>query len=293
MANPAQSSRLDTALKLLLITFVSLVAFSTGVYVGKEMSNSDYQLKTMEADFQAQKTAAQKNKDIDVEEKDALVEDEVAQMSQKMIKSEKDQLGESVVKEEKAEAKAETKEESKAVAKVETKAEPKKVAERKAEPAKKEARAVASDEKPIKKVAKANEEPSINLKKSKVDLDEVHKTAARIVKNEVPTTENKAPEKNEVRVPSSLPKSVGTANGAGFTVQVASFPTEDEARKQVETLIRKGFPAFPIEATIGGKTWYRVSLGNFKTQKEAATYRIQLIKDSDIKKAIVAKVSPN
>ena len=121
MANPAQSSRLDTALKLLLITFVSLVAFSTGVYVGKEMSNSDYQLKTMEADFQAQKTAAQKNKDIDVEDKDAIVEDEVAQMSQKMIKSEKDQLGESVVKEDKAEAKAETKEEAKAVAKAEPK----------------------------------------------------------------------------------------------------------------------------------------------------------------------------
>jgi outer membrane biosynthesis protein TonB len=292
MANPAQSSRLDTALKLLLITFVSLVAFSTGVYVGKEMSNSDYQLKTMEADFQAQKTAAQKNKDFDVEEKDAIVSDEVAQMSEKMIKSEKDQLGESVVKEEVADGKTEPK----AVAKNEAKTEPKKaekVAVKKPEPVKKDVREVASDEKPIKKVAKATEEPSINLKKSKVNLDEVHKTADRIVKNEVPTTETKAAEKSESRVPSSLPKSVGTASGAGFTVQVASFPTEDEARKQVETLIRKGFPAFPIEATIGGKTWYRVSLGNFKTQKEAATYRIQLIKDSDIKKAIVAKVSPN
>ncbi len=285
MANPAQSSRLDTALKLLLITFVSLVAFSTGVYVGKEMSNSDYQLKTMEADFQAQKTAAQKNKDLDVEEKDALVADEVTQMSDKMIKSEKDQLGESVVKDETAK---DVKTEAKTEAKPEHKTE--KVAEHKE--AKKEAREVASSEKPIKKVAKNAEEPSINLKK-KVNLDEVHKTADRIVKNEVPTTDTKTAEKNESRVPSSLPKSVGTANGAGFTVQVASFPTEEEAKKQVETLVRKGFPAFPIEATIAGKTWYRVSLGNFKTQKEAATYRIQLIKDSDIKKAIVAKVSPN
>ena len=52
----------------------------------------------------------------------------------------------------------------------------------------------------------------------------------------------------------------------------------------------KGFPAFPVEATIGGKTWYRVSVGSFKTQKEAITYRAQLLKQASLPSAIVQKI---
>lgn len=297
MANQGQSTRLDTALKLLLITFVSLVAFFTGAYVGKAMSDSDHQLKAMEADFQTQKTAAEKHKDLDVADKDALVDEEVAQMSDKIMKTEKDQLGESEVKET-AEAKVGEKTEVKtADAKAPVKAnEPETKTLVKAVKPTKQTREVAAEEKPIKKItAHVVEEPSLSVKKSKLDLSEVHKTAERIAKNEVATSDEQVSQKPEAnsRIPSSLPKSVGTASGPGFTVQVASFPTSDEAKKQVDELVKKGFPAFPIEATISGKTWYRVSLGNFKTQKEAAQYRIQLIKDSDIKKAIVAKVSPN
>ena len=256
------------------------------------MSDSDHQLKAMEADFQTQKTAAEKHKNLDVADKDALVDEEVAQMSDKIVKSEKDQLGESVVAESKPEPKA----------KGEEKKTEEKTAEKTSEkPTRKEAaktnkptRDVAAEEKPIKKVAHASEEPSLSVKKSKLDLSEVHKTAERIAHSETGVSDEPVSQKTEgnSRIPSSLPKSVGTASGPGFTVQVASFPTSDEAKKQVDDLVKKGFPAFPIEATISGKTWYRVSLGNFKTQKEAAQYRLQLIKDSDIKKAIVAKVSP-
>ena len=335
MANQAQSTRLDTALKLLLITFVSLVAFFTGAYVGKSMSDSDHQLKAMEADFQTQKTAAEKHKDLDVADKDALVDEEVAQMSDKIVKAEKDQLGESAVREvaeaghgatheDKHDAKGhdakapekvaaaghDTKgHDAKAPEKVaatghdtkgpEVKA-PEKVADhshdkpaaKMPEKAAHPTREIATEEKSIKKVARGIDEPSLSVKKSKLDLSEVHKTADRIAHNEATTSDEMVSQKPESRIPSSLPKSVGTASGPGFTVQVASFPTPDEAKKHVEELIKKGFPAFPIEATISGKTWYRVSLGNFKTQKEAAQYRLQLIKDSDIKKAIVARVSP-
>ncbi len=344
MANQAQSSRLDTALKLLLITFVSLVAFFTGAYVGKAMSDSDHQLKAMEADFQTQKTAAEKHKDLDVADKDALVDEEVAQMSDKIVKAEKDQLGESLVKEN-VEPKAEAKgHEAKGAEKVAEHGHDKtaekvaehghekaaekvadhgtaktteKVAEHGAakttekvadtshekaheagaakmpEKQAKATREIATAEKPIKKQSHAYDDPSLSVKKSKLDLSEVHKTAERIANNEATTSDEMVSQKPETsRIPSSLPKSVGTASGPGFTVQVASFPTSEEAKKQVEELIKKGFPAFPIEATISGKTWYRVSLGNFKTQKEAAQYRLQLIKDSEIKKAIVAKVSP-
>ncbi len=292
MANQGQSTRLDTALKLLLITFVSLVAFFTGAYVGKAMSDSDHQLKAMEADFQTQKTAAEKHKNLDVADKDALVDEEVAQMSDKIMKSEKDQLGESLVKEAATEMKGDAK--GKAAEKTAEKETAEKPAAKTAAKSTKPNREIATEEKPIKKVAHASEEPSLNVKKSKLDLSEVHKTAERIASNETALSDEPVSQKEEPtsRIPSSLPKSVGTASGPGFTVQVASFPTSEEAKKQVDELVKKGFPAFPIEATISGKTWYRVSLGNFKTQKEAAQYRLQLIKDSDIKKAIVAKVAP-
>ena len=56
--NELGSSRMDTVLKMLLIAFVSLLAFSSGVYFGKQMSDSDHQLKALESDFSSQKYAA-------------------------------------------------------------------------------------------------------------------------------------------------------------------------------------------------------------------------------------------
>ena len=75
--NQSGSSRMDTVLKMLLIAFISLLAFSSGVYFGKQMSDSDYQLKALESDFSTHaKTADAKGAEVAPE--DAIADEEVA-----------------------------------------------------------------------------------------------------------------------------------------------------------------------------------------------------------------------
>lgn len=242
------SSRLDTVLKMLLIAFVSLLAFSSGVYFGKQMSDSEYQLKALEKDFNDnEKVASTDEASGDQAEaaapaQDAMIDEEVAQLSNKYMKADDDgdETG----------AKDTTKDASREVASVDEK-------------------------KPAKADAK------------KVDLNDVKKVAERVLKNEAPTV----PEKQaKSRKPASLPKVAAPSVTAEYTVQVASYPVESQAQTQAADLVKKGFPAYPIEATVKGKTWYRVSVGSFKTQKDAAEYRTQLMKQANLSSAIVQKI---
>jgi len=54
-----------------------------------------------------------------------------------------------------------------------------------------------------------------------------------------------------------------------FTVQVASTSKRDEAERLVALLAGRDFAAYWIEATVGGKTVYRVRVGSFPTREAA------------------------
>jgi cell division septation protein DedD len=75
-----------------------------------------------------------------------------------------------------------------------------------------------------------------------------------------------------------------------YTVQVASYPDETEAKKHASSLEGKGFSAFYIPAKVKGNTWYRVSVGLFNNQSTANSFRKDLMKQADIKSAIVTKI---
>lgn len=298
MKNQAGTSRLDTVLKMLLIAFISLLAFSSGVYFGKEMSDSDYKLKALESDFKEQKEAEHKNLDQKADE--ALVDEEVAALSDKMIASEKDKLKDEPVEQGDRSVASEKHDDAHHDdhGKVETpvkaathdthvKAEAKGHDAHAAKPAAKQdapakiSKTTAHESEPVDH---ADHAPAAK----KPDLTEVHKVAKRVANNEAPTEPRKP--SAEPRSPQSLPKTVGASADFEFTVQVASYPSAEEAKKHVDELIKKGFPAYPVEAAVGGKNWYRVSVGSFKSQKEAGTYRAQLMKQAEIKSAIVQKI---
>lgn len=76
-----------------------------------------------------------------------------------------------------------------------------------------------------------------------------------------------------------------------YTVQVASYPNLNDAESMSESLVKKGFPAFPIKVSINGQDWYRVSVGSFKTKKEAADYQVSLKKQGVVKDAVVQKLT--
>ena len=63
-----------------------------------------------------------------------------------------------------------------------------------------------------------------------------------------------------------------------YTIQVASWPTLEQARKDQISLRENGYDAY-IEQTTINKTnqiWYRVRIGNFKTKSTAMTVQSEL-----------------
>lgn len=313
LLNERGASSWDLVLKILSITLVSLFAFSSGVWFGKKLSDSDHQRMALEGEFdkEVRKTASTDEHGEELDDKEALSDEEVAAAADKALdahkaKSEAPEKAEVVAEhgapthgEKTAATKSETKTAANehaahgAAATAEkapaAKAETKTAANEHAAPAhgapshgaaapaaKVATRAVASTEKATEKSGKP-------------DLSAVHQAATRVANNAAPVDKEKpAPES---RVPSSLPKTVGATNDVEFTVQVASYPTADAAKEHVDAMVKKGFPAFPVEAKINGKTWYRVSVGSFKSFNDASKFRAQLLKQADLPSAIVQKVA--
>ena len=274
MKNQVGSSRMDTVLKLLLVAFISLLAFSSGVYFGKQLSDSDYQLKALESDFNQGGAQAKADHGSGHEggHDEAINEEEVAALSDKWVNSEKEELakdghGESrkIASDEHADAHAAPAAKghndhaapAKAAAGHDDHAAPAKAAaghDDHAAPAK---AAAGHDEhaapaaKPAAK-ADAHDEHDDHAaaapKGTKPDLSAAHKAAVRVANNAAPD-EPAAPHA-ESRQPNSMPKTVGTSRDVEFTVQVASYPTADAAKDHAQDLVKKGFPAFPVEATI-------------------------------------------
>lgn len=98
----------------------------------------------------------------------------------------------------------------------------------------------------------------------------------------------KAPEH---RKPSSIPQDVAQYSVGKFTVQIASFPAEKEAKTRAEELKTKGYSAFYVPANIKGQTWYRVSVGLFSTEEEAKSYRQDFMTKTQLSTAIVQKIT--
>jgi hypothetical protein len=57
-----------------------------------------------------------------------------------------------------------------------------------------------------------------------------------------------------------------------FTIQVAAYLKEADAKRYVERLREKELDAYWTRATGGGKTWYQVRVSHFATKAEAKTY---------------------
>jgi len=265
MTDQVGSSRVDTVLKMLLIAFISLLAFSSGVYFGKQMSDSDYQLKALEGDFNHKTAKVAKSKDPEAHESEhedeVLADDEVTALSEKYVNSEKDAFNE-------------TSEKTAHGEKSEKKEDVRKIASTDADQG--ESRGRAAEHAPTH---------------GKPDLSAAHTAANRIANNTTPTeTSSKQPSQPENRAPNSLPKTVGASSEVEFTVQVASYPTAEAAKEHANDLVKKGFPAFPVEATVNGRTWFRVSVGSFKTMKEATSYRGQLLRQAELQSAIVQRI---
>ncbi|MDG0815408.1 SPOR domain-containing protein [Bdellovibrio svalbardensis] len=265
------AAKTDVVVKLVLVFFISLLSFSIGTFVGKKYSDNQHQLSQLEPQKaeKADREVASVEEGTEGEKKSSgtMTDAEIAKLAEEFVADETTPSTETA-KTEEGGHKVEASHNEAAVAEhKEEKADAHKPA-----PATPHGKDKAT---PVTKHA----EPSPAAKEiaaGKVPTATEHTTAA--------TTK-------EARVPSSLPKDVAAYTVGKFTVQVASYADEAEAQKFASDLKDKGYSAFYVPANIKGKTWFRVSVGQFATPKEAASYRAELLGKAKVNSAIVQKIT--
>lgn len=116
-----------------------------------------------------------------------------------------------------------------------------------------------------KKIEEKNSKPSIVYRET---LDSVEITPER--KSTVIVKSVEYYDNNGIK---NSTKNIKSAPGGEYTVQIASFPSIDNAREMEESLKAKTYPAYIKAANLHNKgTWYRVRIGEFTTKQEALLY---------------------
>lgn len=62
----------------------------------------------------------------------------------------------------------------------------------------------------------------------------------------------------------------------GWSVQIASYPTREEADSHLAVLQEQGLEAYRVAALVDGRTWHRVRIGGFDSRARAEKARASL-----------------
>lgn len=260
-------SKMETFLKLTLVFFISLLSFSVGTFVGKQVSDSDYRRASLEGELNIHRGTASEGGTEEASNGNALSEEEIASLTEEFIESEKNKMEneeapatETASNDEGSDNKAHdgyTKYGETAKAKPSENVK-QKVAERKAE---------------------------VNEYKNKIAANTKNNAADKVANNAAASSGTV-----EKRNPSSVLPSVASSAIGKYTVQVASYATEDEAKSHASKLKDKGWNAFYIPAEVSGRTWFRVSVGLFNSVNSAKTFQDELSKEASISSSIIQKI---
>lgn len=249
------TAKTDVFVKLVLVFFISLLSFSIGTFVGKKYSDNQHKLAALEPERASEKSREVASL-VDENGNAGMKDEEIAKLAEEFAD---DDTTKTVA----AAAPAAHGEEHAAEAAKDEHAEI--------------AKTVVKKEEPKKAVSAHEETPSA--------------AAHNVAAGKAPTQNLAKQAKAETRTPSSLPKDVAQYSVGKFTVQVASFGTETEAKERAENLKKSGYSAFYVPANVKGKTWYRVSVGLFATEKEAKDYKAEFMGKAKVDNAIVQKIA--
>ncbi len=250
-------SKSDVVVKLILVFFISLLSFSIGTYVGKKYSDNQHKLSSLEPKKVTKDERAVASVDEKEKKHETLTDDEIKKLAEEFVADDDSEASPS---------------ESHETAASEHKA-----------PSHETAHAATATPAPHETKAPHGAKVSHETKTS----HEATAAAHQMIEGKTPTV----PAKAQPRHPTSLPKDVAQYAVGKFTVQVASFGTEDEAKKRANELKEKGYSAFYVPAQVKGKSWYRVSVGLFATENEAKDYKKEFSSKSKIESAIIQKIA--
>jgi cell division protein FtsN len=276
MTKETGSSRTDTIVKVMLVFFISLLSFSVGTFVGKQVSDSDHRRMALESEFQGREVASSEGTEDGATAKEGgkVTDKEVENLAEEFVNKEKGEGGDAAPAGQAAKGtEGETEEGMK-------------VADTTKEGA--DGYKTYSHGKEQKK----DDKTEMSEKTDKVPSKKVSKTEATDeVSDKVANDKAASDGEVEQRKPSSsaLPSVANSAVGK-FTVQVGSYATETEAEGQAKNLKGKGWAAFYVPATVSGKTWYRVMVGTFNNHNSAQAFRKDFMKESGMKSALVQKI---
>ena len=85
-------------------------------------------------------------------------------------------------------------------------------------------------------------------------------------------------------------KTPSTPSKGSLTIQIASFSDQGQANDRVSSLRQSKVDARIVKAEVGGKTWYRVQIGGFKSRDEASKYATQLKAQGVVQDFIITTV---
>ncbi len=282
------SSKADTLIKVVLVFFISLLSFSVGTFVGHQVSKSEQRRMALEGEYKAERGVASVDGSANEVDDEKISEKEVESLTEEFVNKEKAGVKEPVddTKNEVGEH-SEHKEDPKAEANG-YKAYPrgKKVDAKSVTVEKHAVPTGKHDDHAEEAKADAHAAPAkVTPAKAAPAKDGAADAAAKVSKGEAPTDGMK-----EVRKPSSALPAVASSAIGKYTVQVASYAEENEAKNHAATLKGKGWSAFYVPATVQGRTWYRVSVGIYDSNKAATEARSQFMKDTSSKSALVQKI---
>ncbi len=263
----------DVIVKLILVFFISLLSFSVGTFVGKKYSDNQHQLAKLEPS----EHASDHNTEIGDHPSNAdeshgstgHASGHDATQNEKMSDEEIAKLGQEFVNDEEAPS--------------------------------------AHGEKANSHNSEHNTAENTHDEANTHDKPEMNAhNDAKTAEHEVQPSSVKTPEKRVAIKPSSTAHDIAFGNDHSrstasiqphevttpgkFTIQIAAFPNEQEAQGKANELKNKGLGAFYIPALVNGKTWYRVSIGQFATQEEAIQYRSNIIKEGKVASAMIQKI---
>lgn len=118
--------------------------------------------------------------------------------------------------------------------------------------------------------------------------DEVAKTGIKLdkpIQTDLPT---EVPSSNE-EDKSARAESGGRPDGK-FTLQVAAFPSESEAKRRLREILKREESGFIGKAEVKNKTWYRVYVGGFLSKVEAERQGSRLVSRKVIDGFVVSKM---
>lgn len=292
MAIERYGSKTDVVVKLVLVFFVCLLSFSVGTFVGKKFSDNQHRLAQFEpASAEREIASVATPGETPTKTGETLSDEEIAKLAEEFVNE--DEVVNSQAAVDKTDAKSAHSSDHKSAHSADHK------------PEAKVERSVA-EAKPDVKHDPSHDPKHVAPKPLPVAEKIAHGKDPHAVTP--PAAPKKGPANAEATVtlkadtekkpvPTSLPQDVAASAIGKYTVQVASYPSEAEATKMTENLKGQGFGAFYIKADIvdkktsATKTWYRVSVGLFQTQKEADAYKADLISRSKVTSALVQKVT--